>query len=69
MRSTSPDTCKAQKEGRMTVVELMCTRELGDPFRRDALELPKRLLEKYKAYRKQRCLAIIFHPERSRVQS
>ncbi|MGH8681944.1 MAG: sulfoacetaldehyde acetyltransferase [Burkholderiales bacterium] len=44
------DACKAQKEGKTTIVELMCTRELGDPFRRDALKLPKRLLEKYKAY-------------------
>ncbi|OFW31148.1 MAG: hypothetical protein A3H97_16720 [Acidobacteria bacterium RIFCSPLOWO2_02_FULL_65_29] len=42
--------CKAQKEGRTTIVEMMCTRELGDPFRRDALKLPVRLLEKYKAY-------------------
>jgi sulfoacetaldehyde acetyltransferase len=42
--------CKAQKEGKTTIVEMMCTRELGDPFRRDALKLPKRLLEKYKAY-------------------
>jgi sulfoacetaldehyde acetyltransferase len=42
--------CKAQKEGKTTIVELMCTRELGDPFRRDALKLPHRLLEKYKAY-------------------
>jgi sulfoacetaldehyde acetyltransferase len=28
----------------------MCTRELGDPFRRDALKRPVRLLEKYKDY-------------------
>jgi sulfoacetaldehyde acetyltransferase len=42
--------CKAQKEGKTTIVEMMCTRELGDPFRRDALKLPRRLLEKYKAY-------------------
>ena len=28
----------------------MVTRELGDPFRRDALKLPKRLLSKYKDY-------------------
>jgi sulfoacetaldehyde acetyltransferase len=47
------DACKAQKEGKTTIVELMCTRELGDPFRRDALKLPKRLLEKYKAYSTQ----------------
>jgi len=26
------------------------TRELGDPFRRDALSRPVRLLEKYKDY-------------------
>jgi sulfoacetaldehyde acetyltransferase len=42
--------CKAQKEGKTTIVEMMCTRELGDPFRRDALKKPVRLLEKYKAY-------------------
>jgi len=42
--------CKAQQEGRTTVLELMCTRELGDPFRRDALKRPTRLLAKYKAY-------------------
>jgi sulfoacetaldehyde acetyltransferase len=28
----------------------MCTRELGDPFRRDALKKPTRMLEKYKRY-------------------
>ncbi|MYN13797.1 sulfoacetaldehyde acetyltransferase [Pusillimonas sp. TS35] len=38
------------KEGKTTVVEIMCTRELGDPFRRDALSKPVRLLEKYKDY-------------------
>ena len=43
------DACKAQKDGRTTIVELMCTRELGDPFRRDALKKPHRLLGKYKA--------------------
>jgi sulfoacetaldehyde acetyltransferase len=37
-------------EGRTTVVEIMCTRELGDPFRRDALSKPVRLLDKYKDY-------------------
>jgi sulfoacetaldehyde acetyltransferase len=42
--------CKAQKEGKTTIVELMCTRELGDPFRRDALKKPHRLLAKYKNY-------------------
>jgi len=42
--------CNAQKEGKTTVLEMMCTRELGDPFRRDALKLPRRMLDKYKAY-------------------
>ncbi|GFG50933.1 sulfoacetaldehyde acetyltransferase [Mycolicibacterium agri] len=37
-------------DGKTTVVEIMCTRELGDPFRRDALSKPVRLLEKYKDY-------------------
>ncbi|WP_020666050.1 sulfoacetaldehyde acetyltransferase [Amycolatopsis nigrescens] len=37
-------------EGRTTVIEIMCTRELGDPFRRDALSKPVRFLEKYKDY-------------------
>ena len=37
-------------EGRTTVIEIMCTRELGDPFRRDALAKPVRFLDKYKDY-------------------
>jgi sulfoacetaldehyde acetyltransferase len=40
---------KAQSEGKTTVLEMMVTRELGDPFRRDALALPVRHLDKYKA--------------------
>ena len=39
----------AQSQGKMTVLEMMVTRELGDPFRRDALALPTRHLSKYKA--------------------
>ena len=38
----------AQKKGKTTVLEMLVTKELGDPFRRDALKKPKRLLEKYK---------------------
>jgi len=38
------------EEGKTTVIEIMCTRELGDPFRRDALSKPVRHLEKYKDY-------------------
>ncbi len=38
------------KHGKTTVIEIMCTRELGDPFRRDALSKPVRFLDKYKDY-------------------
>ncbi len=41
---------KAQAAGRCTVLEMMLTQELGDPFRRDALSKPVRHLEKYRAY-------------------
>ncbi len=37
-------------EGKTCVIEIMCTRELGDPFRRDALAMPIRFLDKYKDY-------------------
>jgi sulfoacetaldehyde acetyltransferase len=40
--------CDAQKEGKTTILEMMVTRELGDPFRRDALKHPVRHLAKYK---------------------
>ena len=39
----------AQRDGKTTVLEMMVTRELGDPFRRDALALPVRHLAKYKS--------------------
>jgi sulfoacetaldehyde acetyltransferase len=35
---------------RPTVIEIMVTQELGDPFRRDALKKPVRALAKYKDY-------------------
>jgi sulfoacetaldehyde acetyltransferase len=38
----------AQKRGKTTVLDMHVTKELGDPFRRDALKKPKRLLDKYK---------------------
>jgi len=38
------------QHGKTTVIEIMCTRELGDPFRRDALAKPVRFLDKYKDY-------------------
>jgi sulfoacetaldehyde acetyltransferase len=37
-------------ERKTCVIEIMCTRELGDPFRRDALAMPVRYLDKYKDY-------------------
>jgi sulfoacetaldehyde acetyltransferase len=39
----------SQADGRTTVLEMMVTRELGDPFRRDALALPVRHLAKYRS--------------------
>ncbi len=41
---------QAQAHGKCTVLEMMVTQELGDPFRRDALSKPVRYLEKYRAY-------------------
>ncbi len=41
--------CKAQAEGKTTILEMMVTRELGDPFRRDALQHPVRFLDRYKS--------------------
>ena len=37
----------AQRDGKTTVLEVLTTRELGDPFRRDAMKLPQRKLSKY----------------------
>jgi len=44
------ESVKRQQEGRTTLIEMMVTKELGDPFRRDALSKPIRHLEKYKTY-------------------
>ena len=44
------DSVKRQADGRTTVIEMMVTKELGDPFRRDALSKPVRHLEKYKQF-------------------
>lgn len=33
-----------------TVLELMVSQELGEPFRRDALNVPRRMLDKYEKY-------------------
>ena len=41
---------KQMKDGKTCVLEIMCTRELGEPFRRDALSKPVRHLKKYRAY-------------------
>jgi len=37
-------------QGKTTVIEILVTQELGDPFRRDALSKPVRFLDKYKDY-------------------
>ncbi len=45
------DAVAAQMDrGETTVIEIMCTKELGDPFRKDALSKPVRYLEKYRDY-------------------
>jgi len=41
---------RAQSDGKTTVLEMMVTQELGDPFRRDALTRPVRYLAKYQKY-------------------
>ena len=41
---------KQMNDRKTTIVEIMCTKELGDPFRRDALSKPVRYLDKYKDY-------------------
>lgn len=41
---------EAIRSNRCTIVNINLTRELGDPFRRDAFRQPKRLLDKYKAH-------------------
>ncbi len=41
---------QATSSGRHTVIEIMVTQELGEPFRRDALKKPQRKLAKYKEY-------------------
>jgi sulfoacetaldehyde acetyltransferase len=55
IRVDSPDQIgdalkKATSSNRFTLLEIMTTQELGDPFRRDALKKPIRMLEKYKAF-------------------
>jgi sulfoacetaldehyde acetyltransferase len=40
----------AQRDGKTTVLEMMVTQELGDPFRRDALSRPVRHLAKYQKF-------------------
>ncbi len=42
--------CEAQKAGITTVLEVLVTQELGDPFRRDALSKPVRFLAKNQAF-------------------
>lgn len=49
-RVSGQKACDAQKRGKTTVLEVRVTQELGDPFRRDALKKPVRVLDKYKAY-------------------
>ena len=40
----------AVKSARPTVINMMLTQELGEPFRRDAFRPPRRVLQKYRKY-------------------
>jgi sulfoacetaldehyde acetyltransferase len=40
----------AVKSNKPTVINMMLTQELGDPFRRDAFRQPRRMLAKYRKY-------------------
>jgi sulfoacetaldehyde acetyltransferase len=40
----------AVASGRPTVLEVMVSQELGEPFRRDALRKPTRLFARYASY-------------------
>jgi sulfoacetaldehyde acetyltransferase len=44
------ESVRRQADGKTTIIEMMVTKELGDPFRRDALSKPVRHLEKYKQF-------------------
>jgi sulfoacetaldehyde acetyltransferase len=44
------ESVKRQADGKTTVLEMMVTKELGDPFRRDALSKPVRHLKKYQSF-------------------
>ncbi len=39
-----------EKDGLPGVLEIMVSKELADPFRRDALKMPVRMLSKYKKF-------------------
>ncbi|CAA7614330.1 sulfoacetaldehyde acetyltransferase [Magnetospirillum sp. UT-4] len=41
---------QAAASNRPTILEVMVTQALGEPFRRDALKKPARMLDKYRAY-------------------
>lgn len=44
------EALRLQKEGKTCIVEVYVNRELGEPFRRDAMKLPVRKLKKYQDF-------------------
>ena len=42
------ESAELQLQGTTTLIEVMCTAEMGAPFRSDAMRCPTRYLEKYK---------------------
>jgi sulfoacetaldehyde acetyltransferase len=47
LRKALDESVERQKEGKSTLLEVMCTSEMGAPFRSDAMYCPQRHLEKY----------------------
>merc|ERR1719305_1302025 len=44
------EAVRLQKDGKTCLIEIMVNRELGEPFRRDAMKLPVRKLAKYQDF-------------------
>jgi sulfoacetaldehyde acetyltransferase len=44
------EALKMQESGKTCLVEMMMSKEIDDPFRRDAMKMPHRILDKYKKF-------------------
>jgi sulfoacetaldehyde acetyltransferase len=48
VRNAVSSAMKKQSAGVVSVIEVLCSEQLGEPFRRDAMKQPHRVLDKYK---------------------